>query len=119
MLAYCLFSALLQCMSAAWAPAVQRVAVGATVAARPAQAHYPTTYNRSAFAPPYVFQGPTPPPLRPLHVTLPCAMCVANADAAACLDCTVAPFARYGQALRERRDVARLVLHHSHAAVGL
>ena len=118
MLAYCLFSALLQCMSTAWAPAVQRDALGTAAAAQPAQARSPAVaYNSSAFFPPYVFQGPTPPPLRPLRVTLPCAMCVADADAAACLDCTVAPFVRYGQALRERRDVARLV--RSHAAAGL
>ena len=121
MLAYCLFSALLHSLSAAWAPAVQRAAFGAAVAtARPAQARDTASpYNASAFAPPYVFQGPAAPPLRPLRVTLPCAMCVADADAAACLDCRLAPFARYGQALRERRDVARLVLRHSHAAAGL
>ena len=121
MLAYCLFSALLQRMSTAWAPAVQRVAFGTAVAAQGQvlMANPTVEYNSSSFAPAYVFQGPTPSPLRPLRVTLPCAMCVADADAAACLDCTVAPFARYGQALRERRDVARPMLHRSHAAAGL
>ena len=117
MLAYCLFSALLHSLSAAWAPAVQRAAFGTAAAAvRPAHMHYSAMpYNASAFAPPYVFQRPAAPPLRSLRVTLPCAMCVADADAAACMDCSMAPFARYGQALRERRDVARLMLHHSHA----
>ena len=122
MLAYLLFSALLHSLGAAWAPAVQRAAVGQAAApARAAQAvpHEAHPYNSSALTPPFMFQGPTAPPLRPLRVTLPCAMCVADADAAACLDCGLPPFARYGQALRERRDVARLVLRHSHAAAGL
>jgi hypothetical protein len=70
--------------------------------------------------PVYTFRGPNASAptqqLPPLRVTLPCALCVADADAAACRHCAIAPFARYGLALRERRDVARLVLRHSHAA---
>ena len=120
MLLYCLLSALLQ-RFCAWAPtAVQRASFG--VPASP-PAPYPRhavvaapPFNRTAALPAFTFRGRNatapPPPL--LRVTLPCAMCVADADTAACADCPLAPFARYGRALRERRDVARLVISHHH-----
>ncbi len=121
-LLYCLVCALLQGLGA-WAPAaVQRASFGAAVAPRAHHAHgaappLPYPYNLTQRVPVYTFRGPNASTLQPLRVTLPCAMCVADADAAACSDCAIAPFARYGRALRDRRDVARLM--RSHASAGL
>jgi hypothetical protein len=118
-LLYCL-AALLQGLGT-WAPAaVQRASFGPVAPPRARHARGaapPLPYNLTQRVPVYTFRGPNASAPQPLRVTLPCAMCVADADAAACSDCAIAPFARYGRALRDRRDVARLM--RSHASAGL